>query len=76
MLSPLQHDAQIRTAKGKNLPWPKLLLALLVSNGAGGLASRLAGSLALAAAALCSALFKIGFVNSLYVFHFLFILSK
>ena len=32
--------------------------------------------LALAAAALGSALFKIGFVNSLYVFHFLFVLSK
>ena len=76
MLSPLQHDAQTRTAKGKNRPWPKLLLALLVGNGAGSLASRLAGGLALAAATLGSALFKIGFVNSLYVFHFLFALSK
>ena len=53
-----------------------LVLAFLVGNGAGSLASRLAGGLALAAAALGSALFKIGVVNSLYVFHFLFVLSK
>ena len=46
-----------------------LVLALLVSNGAGGLASRLAGSLALAAAALGSGFFQIAFVERLYVFH-------
>lgn len=47
-----------------------LVLALLVCNGAGGLACRLAGSLALATAALSSGFFQIAFVQSLYVFHF------
>ena len=45
----------------------KLLLALLICHGAGSLASRLAGSLALAAAALDSAFLQIGFVESLDV---------
>ena len=43
----------------------KLLLALLVCHGAGSFASRLAGGLALAAAALDSGFFQIGFVESL-----------
>ena len=46
-----------------------LLLTLLISNGAGSLASGLAGSLALAAAALSSALLKIRSVDGLDVFH-------
>ena len=45
----------------------KLLLALLICHGAGSLACRLAGSLALAAAALDSAFLKVGFVESLDV---------
>lgn len=48
----------------------KLLLALLICHGAGSLASRLAGSLALAAAALDSAFLEISLVESLDVlFH-------
>ena len=46
-----------------------LLLALLVCNRAGGLASRLAGGLALAAAALGSGFFQVSLVQSLDVFH-------
>jgi len=45
------------------------LRALLVGNGAGGLAGRLAGSLAFAAAALNGAFLQVSFVQSLYVFH-------
>ena len=45
------------------------MLAFLVSNGAGSLASRLAGSLALAASALSSGLFQIALIQRLNVFH-------
>ena len=45
----------------------KLLLALLICHGAGSLASRLAGSLALAAAALDSTFLQIGLIESLDV---------
>ena len=44
-------------------------LALLVSNTAAGLASRLAGSLALAAAAVLSALAQVAGLDGLNVFH-------
>ena len=44
-------------------------LALLVRDAAAGLASRLAGSLALAASAVLSAVAKISGFNSLNVFH-------
>ena len=47
----------------------KLLLAFLVCNSTGGLAGRLAGSLALAATALHGRFFQIGFVQSLNMFH-------
>ena len=46
-----------------------LVLALLVSNTARGLASRLAGSLALAASAVLCAVAKISGLDSLNVFH-------
>ena len=46
------------------------VLALLVSHAAGGLASGLAGSLALAAAALLGALTKITSLDSINVLHF------
>ena len=46
-----------------------LVLALLVSHGAGGLASGLARSLALAAAALGSAVLQSGTIESLNVLH-------
>ena len=46
-----------------------LVLALLVCNSAGSLASRLAGSLALAAAALSSSFLKSAGVQSLDVSH-------
>ena len=46
-----------------------LALALLISNTAAGLASRLARGLALAASAVLSALAKILCFNSLDVFH-------
>ncbi len=45
------------------------LLAALIAYGAGSLASGLAGSLALAAAALHSAFLEIGIVESLDVLH-------
>ena len=45
------------------------VLALLVSNAAAGLASRLAGSLAFAATAVLSAIAKIAGLNGLDVFH-------
>ena len=45
-------------------------LALLVSNAAAGLASRLAGGLALAAAAVLCALAKVSGFNGLDMFHF------
>ena len=44
-------------------------LALLVSNTAAGLASRLAGSLALAATAILCALAKVTSLNCLDMFH-------
>ena len=47
----------------------KLLLALLVGNTAAGLAGRLAGSLALAAAAVLGALAQITGLQSLDSFH-------
>ena len=43
--------------------------ALLVGNGAGGLAGRLAGSLALATTTLGSSFFQVGFIQSFDVFH-------
>ena len=46
-----------------------LLLALLVSNGAGSLASGLTGSLAFAAATLACALLERRFCDSLNEFH-------
>jgi hypothetical protein len=46
------------------------ILTLLVRYGAGGFAGRLAGRLALAAAALDSALFQVGFIQSFDLFHF------
>ena len=46
-----------------------LALALLVSNAAAGLASRLAGSLALAASAVLCALAQIASLDGLDVFH-------
>ena len=46
-----------------------LALALLVSNTAAGLASRLAGSLALAASTVLCALAKVLGLNSLDVLH-------
>jgi hypothetical protein len=46
-----------------------LVLALLIGNTAAGLAGRLAGSLALAAAALLCALAQITGLNGLDVFH-------
>ena len=46
-----------------------LVLALLVSNAAAGLASRLAGSLALAASAVLRTLAKVASFKSLNVFH-------
>ena len=45
------------------------VLALLVRNRAGSLASGLAGSLALAAAALNSALLQVCFIQGLNLFH-------
>ena len=45
------------------------VLALLVSHAAGGLASGLAGSLALAAAAVLSTLAKVASLKSLNSFH-------
>ena len=50
-------------------PIYELLFALLVSNCAGCLASRLAGSLALAAAALSSSLLKVSLIDSFNVLH-------
>ena len=47
-----------------------LALALLVSNTAAGLASRLAGSLALAASAVLCALAKVLGLDSLDMLHF------
>lgn len=47
----------------------KLLLALLVSNCAGSLASGLTGSLASAAAALFSCLLEVSLVDSLDMLH-------
>ena len=47
------------------------VLALLICNTAAGLASRLAGSLALAASAVLCALTKVLGVQSLNMFHFL-----
>ena len=46
-----------------------LALALLVGNAAAGLASRLAGSLALAAAAVLGAVAQVTGLDSLDVFH-------
>jgi hypothetical protein len=47
-----------------------LSLALLISNTAAGLTSRLAGGLALAASAVLCALAKISGLDSLDMFHF------
>jgi hypothetical protein len=46
-----------------------LFFTNLIADGATGLASGLAGSLALAAAAFFDCLLKIGLVDSLNVFH-------
>ena len=46
-----------------------LFFALLVGNGAGGLAGRLAGGLTFAAAALYSAFLQVGLIQSLNMFH-------
>ena len=45
------------------------LFALLVCNAAAGFAGRLAGSLALAAAAVLCALAKVAGLDGIYVFH-------
>ena len=52
------------------------LLALLVGNAAGSLASRLAGSLAFAAAAILGRFCKISGFKSLNSFHVVHLLSK
>lgn len=54
----------------------KLLFALLVCNSAGCLTSRLAGSLALAAAALFSGLLKVSLVNGNDMLHDKLLLYK
>ena len=46
-----------------------VLLALLVSNSAGSLAGRLAGGLALTAAALCSRGLEVSFIDSFDMLH-------
>ena len=50
------------------------LFALLIGNGAGSLASGLAGRLTLAAAAFGSSGLQVLFVDGLDVFHFVFLL--
>ena len=52
------------------------VFAFLVCNSAGSFASRLAGSLAFAAAAFCAGFFKICVVNSFNVFHYVILLKK
>ena len=53
-----------------------LALALLVSNAAAGLASRLAGSLALAASAVLCALAKVSSLDSLDMLHYIDLLER
>ena len=56
-----------------NIRWILLFrLTFLVCNCAGGLASRLAGSLASAAAALSSSLLKVSLIDGLDVLHLKF----
>ena len=50
-----------------------LALALLIGDTAAGLAGRLAGSLALAAAAVCSAFAQVTGLDGLDVFHSLYL---
>ena len=68
----MQEKRPTHRAGHGNLPEWKLLLVsltLLVCNGAGSLASRLAGSLAVAAAALSSALLQVCLVDGHDVLH-------
>ena len=62
-------STEVSPSSKKQLRWQLLVLALLICDAAAGLASRLAGSLALAASAILCAFAKVLGFNGLDVFH-------